>query len=289
MLPGKARRATTEDSIFFVSKNGRLLQFMVYMRKFKWKDCKNPQNVKVASIVDQELFRENIVFVTGVNGRLYQYNKVTELWHEHYQSQHLILSQFPGTVIRPSTKSLSGSLFMLSREGGLVEYQWNTWYGWNWVEHGTPYKGVTLVGSPGPSFEGNQLLLIGSDGKVYLRYMDNSAWKWKDCGFPNMGNKIVEAHSGRFNEEKPDQIDGNCASGLNKDQDNIVGLSLNCEPKVASTRPIPFSEGSVIFELRDGRLAELQLEEEKEWTWSRIIGTPNSLCLENYWITLASS
>lgn len=28
-LPGRARRVTTEDSLFFVSKNGRLLQFMV--------------------------------------------------------------------------------------------------------------------------------------------------------------------------------------------------------------------------------------------------------------------
>ncbi|KAL2329209.1 hypothetical protein Fmac_022636 [Flemingia macrophylla] len=289
-LPGIAKRVTTEDSIFFVSKNGRLLQFMVYMRKFKWKDCKNPQNVKVASIVDQELFRENIVFVTGTNGRLYQYNKVTDLWHEHYQSQHLILSQFPGTVIRPSKKSLTGSLFMLSREGGLVEYHWNTWYGWNWIEHGTPYKGVTLVGSPGPSFEGNQLLLIGSDGKVYLRYMDKNAWKWKDCGFPSMVNKIVETHSeGGVNVEKAVHIDKHCASGLDKDQDNLADLHLNCEPKVASTRPIPFSEGSVIFELRDGRLAELQLVEETEWSWSRIIGTPNSLCVENYWIALASS
>ncbi|KAK7264059.1 hypothetical protein RJT34_31662 [Clitoria ternatea] len=283
-FPGKPRRVTTEDSLFFVSKNGRLLQFMVYMRKFKWKDCRNPQNVKVASIVDQELFRENIVFVTGRNGRLYQYNKVTDLWHEHYQSQHLVLSQFPGTVIRPSTKSLSGSLFMLSREGGLVEYHWNTWYGWNWVEHGTPYKGVTLVGSPGPSFGDNQLLLIGSDGKVYLRYMDNNAWRWKDCGFPSTGNTMIEAHREGVNQEKP--VDENCASSLNKDQENLADLNFNCDPKVASTRPIPFSEGSVIFELRDGRLAELQLTEERKWVWSQIIGTPNSLCLENYWITL---
>lgn len=171
----------------------------VSMRKFKWKDCRNPPNTKVASIVDQGLLRENIVFVTGRNGRLYQYNRITDLWHQHYQSQHLILSHFPGTSIRassskPASKSLSGSLFMLSTQGGLVEYQWNTWYGWNWVEHGTPYKGVTLVGAPGPCFEGNKLFLIGSGGKVYLRYMDNKkkAWKWKDCGFPSMeGSKIM--------------------------------------------------------------------------------------------------
>ncbi|XP_045825389.1 uncharacterized protein LOC123917657 isoform X2 [Trifolium pratense] len=267
-LPGLARkRVTTEDSIFFVSKNGRLLQFMVYMRKFKWKDCKNPPNVKVASIVDQELFRENIIFVTGRNGRLYQYNKVNDLWHEHYQSQHLILSNFPGTVIRPMSKSLTGSIFMLSEDGGLVEYNWNTWNEWNWIEHGTPYKGVTLIGSPGPSFEGNQLLLIGSDGKVYLRYMEKNAWKWKDCGFPSLNDE-----------------------GVKEDQENIGDLLImKCDPKVASTRPVPFSGDSAIFELRDGRLAEIKLVEGKEWVWTRIIGTPNSLCIQNYWITVASS
>ncbi|WJX51057.1 hypothetical protein P8452_37287 [Trifolium repens] len=267
-LPGLTRRrVTTEDSIFFVSENGRLLRFMVYTGKFKWKDCKNPPNVKVASIVDQELFRENIILVTGRNGRLYQYNKVNDLWHEHYQSQHLILSNFPGTVIRPMSKSLTGSIFMLSKDGGLVEYNWNTWNEWNWIEHGTPYKGVKLVGSPGPSFEGNQLLLIGSDGKVYLRYIEKNAWKWKDCGFPSLNDE-----------------------GVKEDQENLGDLLiLKCDPKVASTRPIPFSGDSAIFELRDGRLAEIQLVEGKEWIWSRIIGTPNSLCIQNYWITVASS
>ncbi|XP_012572687.1 uncharacterized protein [Cicer arietinum] len=271
-LQGITRRVTTEDSIFFVSQNGRLLQFMVYMRKFKWKDCKNPLNVKIASIVDQELFRENIVFVIGRNGHLYQYNKVNDLWHEHYKSQHLILSNFPGTVIRPMSKSLSGSLFMFSKDGGLVEYNWNTWHEWNWIEHGTPYKGVTLVGSPGPSFKGNQLLLIGSDGKVYLRYMDKNAWKWKDCGYPSLKDKTIEAdREGEINEE------------------NLGELMFRCDPKVTSTRPIQFSDDSAIFELRDGRLAEIQVVEETEWVWSRIIGTPNSLCLQNYWITVASS
>ncbi|RDX95853.1 hypothetical protein CR513_21568, partial [Mucuna pruriens] len=287
-LPGQERMLTTADTLFFVSKTGRLMKLMVSVKKLKWKDCRNPPDAKVACIVDQELFRKNIVFVIGTNGRLYQYNKVTDLWHEHYHSQHLVLSQFPGTVTRPSLKTLSGSLFMLSREGGLVEYQWSSLYGWNWVEHGTPSRGVTLVGSPGPSFEGNQLFFIGSDGKVYLRYMDKKAWKWKDCGFPYVGNKLVESHrQGRFQEKKVDCIGEDSASYLMKDQGKFGDLNIKCDSKVASTRPIPFSEGSVIFELRDGRLAEIQLVEKREWVWSRIIGTPASLCLENYWTTVA--
>lgn len=200
------------------------------MRKFKWKDCRKPANTKVASIVDHGLLRENVVFVTGRNGRLYQYNKVTDVWHEHYQSQHLILSNLLGTIIRPSSTSLSGSLFMISREGGLVEYHWNSWDGWNWVEHGTPYKGVTLVGSPGPCFAGNQLFLIGSDGKVYLRYMDKeNTWKWKDCGFPSLKNKMLQEQTMQVCSHE-DSI-----SSFNKDQYKSSDCNLKCDPKVNYT------------------------------------------------------
>ncbi|KAK6925580.1 hypothetical protein RJ641_007299 [Dillenia turbinata] len=273
-MPSKALKVTAENALFFVSKTGRLLQFTVALRKFKWKDCKNPPNTKIASIVDQELFRDNIVFVIGRNGRLYQYNKVTELWHEHYQSQHLVLSRMPGTAIRPSTQSLTGSLFMVSENGGLVEYHWNSLYGWNWVEHGTPYGTVTLVGSPGPCFEGNQLLLIGSDGKVYLRYLDQETWKWKNFGFP-----YTEGMMGA-NNEKDKEI---CV-----DEDKHRDFNEHCDPKVALIRPIPFSENSVIFELRDRRLAELQRTEETQWVWTRTIGTPTSLCMANFWAAVAS-
>ncbi|KAL5566668.1 hypothetical protein UlMin_029832 [Ulmus minor] len=288
-VPGRATRVTMEDSLFFVSRNGRLLQFIVALRKFKWKDCRNPPSTKVASIIDQEIFRENVVFVVGTNGRLYQYNKVSELWHEHYQSQHLVLSRLPGTAARPSSTSLTGSIFMLSEDGGLVEYHWNALDGWNWVEHGTPHKGVTLVGAPGPSFEGNQLFLIGSEGNVYLRYMDQmkTTWKWKDCGIP--GNPNVEDQRREEGHDRKQDFCGVEDFAANSEQsENLHDLTSNCNPRVASTRPIPFSEDSVIFELRDGRLAEMKRVEGAHWIWSRTIGTPTSPCTENYWTALAS-
>ncbi|KAJ4845205.1 hypothetical protein Tsubulata_036495 [Turnera subulata] len=287
-IPGKAMKVTAEDALFFVSKNGRLMQFTVALRKFKWKDCQNPPNAKVASIVDQELFRENVVFIIGSNGRLYQYNKITGLWHEHYQSQHLVLSRLPGTAVRPSSMSSTGSLFMLSEDGGLVEYQWNTGEGWNWIEHGTPNKGVILTTSPSPFFERNQLFLIGSDGKVYMRYMDQFTWKWKNCGFPHVGKLDLEdqEQEGENNENDEVCMDKDFAASLEKDAQNFD--HENCNPKVASTRPIPFSEDSVIFELRDGRLAEMRRIKDTDWVWSRTIGTPTSMCLANYWTAVAS-
>ncbi|KAJ6409113.1 hypothetical protein OIU84_008747 [Salix udensis] len=245
-IPGKALKVTAEDAIFVVSKNGRLLQFTVALRKFKWKDCQNPPNTKVASIVDQELFRDNIVFVIGRNGKLYQYNKVTGLWHEHYQSQHLILSRLPGTAMRASSLSLTGSLFMLSEDGGLVEYHWNTGDGWNWIEHGTPNKGVSLITSPSPCFEGNQLLLVGSDGKVY-----------------------IETREGGNDDNEEVCIDEDFAVSLDNFAEKHSDFNRNCDPKVAPTRPIPFSDDSVIFELKDGRLAEMRRVEGTHWVCER--------------------
>ncbi|OMO54503.1 hypothetical protein COLO4_36457 [Corchorus olitorius] len=285
-MPGKAMKVTAEDALFFVSKSGRLLQFTVALRKFKWKDCRNPPETKIACIIDQEIFRENIVFVVGRNGRLYQYNKVTELWHEHHQSQHLVLSRLPGTAMRPSSLSLTGSLFMLSEDGGLVEYHWNAWDGWNWVEHGTPCKDVKLVGPPGPCFKGNQLFLIGSDGNVYLRYMDQLIWKWKNFGFPQNSDKATEDQIHDAKQEVC--INNDFTASLDNNMENSNDPNRNCDTKVAPTRPIPFSEDSVIFELRDGRLAEIQKVEDKQWVWIRIIGTPTSLCTANYWTAIAS-
>ncbi|XP_024160109.1 uncharacterized protein LOC112167331 isoform X2 [Rosa chinensis] len=289
-MPGRSMKATVEDALFFVSRNGRLLQFTVALRKFKWKDCRNPPNTKIASIVDQELFREKIVFVIGRNGRLYQYNKVTELWHEHYQSQHLVLSRLPGTAMRSSLLSLTGSLFMLSVDGGLVEYHWNAMDGWNWVEHGTPHKVVTLVGSPGPSLERNQLFLIGSNGHVYLRYMDQMTWRWKNCGFPSLGNTFAEDERQEEGNNKKEKFCTNedLAASSRKDSEKANHLSSDCNPEVAPIRPIMFAQDSVIFELKDGRLAEMRQIEGTNWLWSRIIGTPTSLCTASYWTALAS-
>ncbi|KAJ4978221.1 hypothetical protein NE237_009001 [Protea cynaroides] len=283
-IPGKYLKVTAEDALFFVSKNGRLLQFTVALRKFKWKDCQHPPNTRIASIVDQEVFRANIVFVIGRNGRLYQYNKVTKLWHEHYQSPHLVQSRLPGTAMRPSPLSLTGSLFMVSEDGGLVEYHWNPIDGWSWVEHGTPSKSVTLVSSPGPCFEDNQLFLIGSDGEVYLRYMDQMTWKWKNLGFPPGENEVVGSQTQAGEKDKRDDI---CV-----DEDIEASFGNNeegsCDAKVAPIRPIPFSDDSVIFELQDGRLAELQRVDDTNWIWSRTIGTPMSHCMGSYWTVLAS-
>ena len=147
------------------------------------------------------------MFVVGEDGLLYQYNRVTELWHQHCQSPYLILKKSPATTIRKSFESLVGSLFMILENGGLVEYQWNSEDGWSWIEHGTPTRNLTFVGAPGPSTSGSQLFLIGSDGQVYRRYADQNTWKWKNHGFPYQANTSIGIQETMGDNEMTREID----------------------------------------------------------------------------------
>ncbi|KAM0821249.1 hypothetical protein ACQ4PT_009463 [Festuca glaucescens] len=280
-IPGLSRRVTTDDALFFVNKRGRLLQFTVALRKFKWKDCHSPPDTRIAFIVDQEVFRRNIVFAVGRNGRMYQYNRITELWHRHYQSPHLVLSRSPGTAMRPSPLSLTGSIFMVSEHGGLVEYHFSPQDGWEWVEHGTPHRDVTLVVAPGPCFDGAQLFVIGSDGHVYRRHLDKRTWRWTSHGHPSEPSTTAADSAGSGQS---------CPTLGATDAHYPSSFRGSCDEKVAAVRPVPFSEDAVVFELRDGRLAELRRAAEGRggWEWARIIGTPASACMTSYWTTVAT-
>lgn len=138
--------------------------------------------------------------------------------------------------MRQSSRSLTGSIFMVAEDGGLVEYQWRNFDAWNWVEHGTPHKGITFVGAPGPCLEYNQLFFIGSDGEVYLRYMDQRTWKWKSFGFPSVKNMAGK------DERVLGSQDGN--NGICDSEENLNSFETNarllndyskhCNSKVSS-------------------------------------------------------
>ncbi|CAL0323722.1 unnamed protein product [Lupinus luteus] len=98
---------------------GRQLGFWyttVYMRKFKWKDCRSPPSAKKTALV----------LVVA----------------------EIVLMLLPGSVLRPSSKSLLGPLFMLSIEGDLVGYHWDARYGWNWPLAIVNRHEPPLVGGP---------------------------------------------------------------------------------------------------------------------------------------------
>lgn len=88
---------------------------------------------------------------------------------------------------------------------------------------------MALVGSPGPCFLGNQLFLVGSDGRVYLRYLesDQSMWKWKDYSFPYMTGQTIKK-SGKEDLN----INEDFSPSSRKIEEDLHGVNRNCDPKV---------------------------------------------------------
>ncbi|KAJ6302962.1 hypothetical protein OIU77_016950 [Salix suchowensis] len=107
-------------------------------------------------------------------------------------------------------------------------------------------------------------------------------WRWKNCGFPHVGQE------GGNDDDEEVCMDEDFAASLENVAAKYSDFNRNCDPKVAPTRPIPFSDDSVIFELKDGRLAEMRRVEGTHWVWSRTIGTPTTSCMANYWTAVTS-
>eukprot|EP00249_Psilotum_nudum_P011412 c23156_g1_i1 orf=71-1756(+) len=302
---GQIRMVTAEDAVFFVNSNGSLIELIVALHRFSWKDCGHPSTAYVSFILDQEVLRYRVVFVVGSDGQLYHFNRVTQNWHAHSQPVHIVLSRIPGTVIRPTYESMVGSLFMRSEDGELVEFHWDNSDGWTWIDHGAPESGIALATSPGPSLGSWRLFVIASNGHVFSRYFVGNQWIWVDHKYPSAEFPLLDPpFSGQHSHGEAQQDEmANIDEDEHEIEDsipfshsnfNVQGMDLymsldgECDMKVAPVRPIAFSKRSIIFMLNDGRLAELKQWKEDAWNWSHIVNTPTSSCQVNYWTATAS-
>ncbi|XP_024540156.1 uncharacterized protein LOC112349635 [Selaginella moellendorffii] len=263
------------DAQFYISPGGDLLEFIVAFRAFSWKNCGHPPDTPVAAIVDQEVFRYRVIFVIGTNGKLYQFNRVTSFWHTYQQQPtQLRLSPIPGVVYRPSFLSTSGSLFMRSENGNLVEFGWDSANGWFWSDHGTPAPNSYVATSPGPCMdEDGSVFVVSSTGRVHARQLFGGKWRWRDFGHPLAGESDEKRHVFVVEDSKT----GNAA-------DLLVSFEGECDTTIDSVRPVASSKDTVAFVLRDGRLAELKRDGDgSNWEWVSIVDTPASSCLSSYW------
>lgn len=119
---------------------------------------------------------------------------------------------------------------MLLENGGLVEYHWDSQHGWIWVEHGLPDRNLTFVGAPGPSLWDSQLFLVGSDGQVYRRYMDQETWKWARHGFPYQVNASVEFQATSTSDEE--YFAHNGMDTQKEAREDIQSINSSCDDKV---------------------------------------------------------
>ncbi|KAL3698138.1 hypothetical protein R1sor_012214 [Riccia sorocarpa] len=291
-LLGETHAATVEDALFLVDEAGNLMEFLVALRQFAWRDCGHPPGTTVAAILDQETLRYRVVFVVGVNGRLYHFNRVTRQWISHHQPQNVLLSPITGTVVRPNIQSTRGSLFMRTEDGGMVEFHWDTFEGWKWTDHGFPEPGVNLSTSPGPNIGHKRLFVVGSDGKLYSRFWDETQWAWIGHEHPKP-ETVLQAERNIRNMIDPDQIglqrvaDETDANPVYTNlkygvMDVYVSFNGECNLEVASIRPVSLSSSVVMVVLHDGRVASLK-SEDGNWKWVSVHDTPTSSCQSSYW------
>ncbi|BBN02887.1 hypothetical protein MPTK1_2g18990 [Marchantia polymorpha subsp. ruderalis] len=291
-LLGEAHAATVEDALFLVDEAGNLMEFLVALRQFAWRDCGHPPNTEVAAILDQETLRYRVVFVVGADGKLYHFNRVTRLWISHFQPNNVLLSPITGTVVRPNIQSTRGSLFMRSEDGGLVEFHWDTFAGWKWTDHSFPDYKVTLSTSPGPNIGNKRLFVVGSDGKLYSRFWDETRWSWCDHGHPkpetvlqaerDIRSMVDPDHIGIervADETEPNPVFSNLKFGV---MDVYVSFNGECSLEVSPVRPIALSHSIVMVVLQDGRVASLKLD-DGNWKWVSVHDTPTSSCQSSYW------
>ncbi|CAM6104128.1 unnamed protein product [Calypogeia fissa] len=291
-LLGETHAATVEDALFVVDQEGNLMEFLVAMRQFLWRDCGHPANTRVAVILDQETLRYRVVFVAGLDGRLYHFNRVTRQWISHHQPSNVLLSPVTGTVIRPNIQSTRGSLFLRTEDGGLIEFHWDTYEGWKWTDHGFPEPGVTLATAPGPNISNKRLFVVGSDGRLFSRFWDEARWAWFDHGHPKP-ETVLQAERNIRSLYNPDNIKSsdkveysegnpvinNLRFGV---MDVYVSFNGECSLTVAPVRPIALSPSSVMVVIHDGRVASIK-SEEGTWKWVSVHDTPTSSCQSSYW------
>ncbi|KAJ7535122.1 hypothetical protein O6H91_12G019000 [Diphasiastrum complanatum] len=288
---GDLRVTTLDDALVFVSQSGQLFEFKVALRTFTWRNCGHPPGTKVAAILDQEVLRHRVVYVAGMDGKLYHFNRVTFLWHANKQPSDILLSTIPGVVLRPNFQTTAGSLFLRAEDGSLVEYHWDNAEGWLWTKHGFPKEGVVLATAPGPSLVGSWIFMVVSDGRVFGRHWDGNKWVWIDCGYPSPdillqeigGSSIVpESLIGDSAKQdwKPFPLKEN--SGF-PNFDVYLSFTGECNTMMAPVRPVAYASDTATFLLVDGRLAELKQIDEGTWGWTSIIETPTSSCQSTYW------
>ncbi|GFZ20706.1 hypothetical protein Acr_28g0014110 [Actinidia rufa] len=207
-----------------------------------------------------------------------------------------------------------GRSFFLITDIGLTFEYLNAENVWLWLRHEHPTAMRGAVGH----YNGS-LFLVDEHGSLLIRERNNSELSWINCTGMRKGRHIiggppwdrfpgqslkVTAEDAMFFVSRTGRLmqftvgenigseevctDEDFAAEFEKNEENLNKFNRNCDPKVAPIRPIPFSEDSVIFELKDGRLAEMQLVEKTRWVWSRTIATPTSLCIAHFWTGLVS-
>ncbi|XP_022631351.1 uncharacterized protein LOC106777617 [Vigna radiata var. radiata] len=125
---------------YFCTKNETLVE-LAWVEPPRWINHGQPAGANVAAIADAASTRE-VVYTISSAGDLYEYDKKSKpSWKRHIwqdkTSQAAPLMPSKGCSLPGSSDDHSESLFLLTKEGSLVERRFHQ-RKWKWVAHGRP-------------------------------------------------------------------------------------------------------------------------------------------------------
>ncbi|MFF5179794.1 DUF3892 domain-containing protein [Micromonospora sp. NPDC000316] len=155
--------------------------------QWSWVDHGNPSHYSTEKIIGTPGSAQGNTsfFVTSDAGRLWQryWTGTRWEWRLHGRPNGVPLWQ-----ISPRTAPVS--VFAISYDGRLFERRLTNS---TWVEHGAP-PGTTLSNAPGDIIvSGNEVMVFcgASDGRLYMRLWNGSAWSWQNLDFPP-GTRVMQ-------------------------------------------------------------------------------------------------
>ncbi|MET7877590.1 DUF3892 domain-containing protein [Micromonospora profundi] len=148
--------------------------------QWSWVDHGNPSHYSAEKIVSTpgSAQANGSFFVTSDAGRLWQRYWTGSRWEWRW---HGHMAGAPLRHIAPRTAPVS--VFGISYDGRLIE---RVLTNSTWGDHGTP-PGTTLSNAPGDIIvSGNEVMVFcgASNGRLYIRSWNGSAWSWRDLGSP---------------------------------------------------------------------------------------------------------
>ena len=141
------------------------------------------------------------LFVRGADGKLWEryWNGSGWSWVDtgkNVADDPVVIAR--GNLGSPDAANLRVNLFVRGQDGKLWERYWNG-SAWSWVDTGKGAAGrpAILVRGNAASTSGTairiNLFVQGTDGKLWERYWNGSAWNWSDTGKKVDGTPLVFA------------------------------------------------------------------------------------------------
>ncbi|GBG72662.1 hypothetical protein CBR_g12234 [Chara braunii] len=243
-LQGAGKLSNDGSRLYFAASDGSLLELISISPPLKWAYHRKPSvSDGIAAIVDAGGLRQQSVFVVSMRGDLFEFDSSSKTpWRNHTRVgspiENFPLAPCPGVLIKDLWTLESTSLFLLTKEGMLVE-RFNRGSAWRWLLHKAPAD-MKISRSLGVVLPSDQ-----NDGKgpsLFLSSEQGAIWEYSP----------LKSRVGSLGKQQ--SAGGAVAAAWLKHG------SPGDDSVMPDVPGVLLSPWRMFFPLRDGRLGELHLQ-----------------------------